>query len=144
MSKAAFIDHELSSLRKELGVLSLVVSKRNLAPIDDIEVRGAALSLASLYNGMERVLKQILSDRNVTIGESPNWHADLLQRSSALGAITDKTAKDLKGFLSFRHFVRHAYSFEIDPKAIDTIIDAAPELVERFVAEIEVFFSRQE
>ncbi len=144
MSKAFLIDHELNSLRKELGVLSLVVSKRDRAPLDDIEVRGAALSLASLYNGMERVLKQILSDRNVTLGESPNWHAELLQKSSALGAITGKTAKDLKGFLSFRHFVRHAYSFEIDPKAIDAILDAAPELVKRFVTEVEVFVSGQE
>jgi hypothetical protein len=143
VSKASLIDHELSSLRKELGVLSLVVSKRDRVPLDDIEVRGAALSLASLYNGMERVLKQILSDRNVILGESPNWHAELLQQSSALGAITGNTAKDLKGFLSFRHFVRHAYSFEIDPKAIDVILDAAPELVKRFVAEVKVFVSRQ-
>ena len=42
------------------------------------------------------------------------------------GSITTKTAEDLKGFLSFRHFVRHAYSFEIAPKAIDVILDAAP------------------
>ena len=144
MSKAALIEHELNSLRKELGVLSIVVSKRDRAPLDDIEVRGAALSLASLYNGMERLLKQILSGRNLTLGESPNWHAELLQRSSALGAITAKTATDLKGFLSFRHFVRHAYSFEIDPKAIDAILDAAPELVKRFVAEVQVFVSRRE
>jgi hypothetical protein len=36
---------------------------------------------------------------------------------------------DLKGFLSFRYFVRHAYSFEIDPKVIDAILDAAPDVL---------------
>jgi len=142
VGKASLIDHELRSLQKELGVLSLVISKRRQVPLDDIEVRGAALSLASLYNGMERVLRQVLSDRDRHQGEGPNWHAELLQQSIALGSITDKTGQDLKGFLSFRHFVRHAYSFEIDPKAIDVILDAAPELVKRFIAEIEAFASR--
>jgi uncharacterized protein YutE (UPF0331/DUF86 family) len=136
------IDHELRSLRKELGVLSLVISKRKQVPLDEIEVRGAALSLASLYNGMERILKQILSDHDRRLGEGPNWHAELLQQSIGLGSITIKTAEDLKGFLSFRHFVRHAYSFEIDPKAIDVILDAAPELVNRFLSEIEAFVGR--
>ena len=119
MSKASLIEHELRSLQKELEVLSLVISKRSQVPLDEIEVRGAALSLASLYNGMEKVLTQILSDRSETLGESPNWHAELLQRSHSLGVVTAKTVQDLKGFLSFRHFVRHAYSFEIDTKAID-------------------------
>jgi len=143
VSKASLIEHELRSLQKELDVLSLVISKRSQVPLDEIEVRGAALSLASLYNGMERVLKQILSDRNETIGESPNWHAELLAKSNTLGVITAKTAQDLKGFLSFRHFVRHAYSFEIDPRAIDAILDAAPDVVRRFMAEVQVFVGNQ-
>ncbi len=143
MSKASLIEHELRSLQKELDVLSLVISKRSQVPLDEIEVRGAALSLASLYNGMEKVLKQVLSDRNETVGESPNWHAELLTKSSTLGVITAKTLQDLKGFLSFRHFVRHAYSFEIDPKAIDVILDAAPDVARHFMTEIRAFVDHQ-
>ena len=143
MSKASLIEHELRSLQKELNVLSLVISKRRQVPLDEIEVRGAALSLASLYNGMEKVLTQILSDRDETLGESPNWHAELLQRSHALEVVTAKTVQDLKGFLSFRHFVRHAYSFEIDPKAIDAILDAAPDVVRRFITEVRAFLSNE-
>jgi uncharacterized protein YutE (UPF0331/DUF86 family) len=139
VSKASLIEHELRSLQKELDVLSLVISKGRQVPLDEIEVRGAALSLASLYNGMEKVLTQILSDRNETLGESPNWHAELLQRSHTLGVVTAKTVQDLKGFLSFRHFVRHAYSFEIDPQAIDAILDAAPDVVKRFITEVRAF-----
>lgn len=124
-------------------MLSLVISKRRQVPLDEIEVRGAALSLASLYNGMEKVLTQILSDRNKTLGESPNWHAELLTKSNALGVITARTGQDLKGFLSFRHFVRHAYSFEIDPKAIDAILNIAPDVVKRFMTEVQVFLRQQ-
>ncbi len=143
MSKTSPVEQELRNLRKELGVLSLVIAKRSKAPLDDIEVRGAALSLASLYNGMERVLKQILSDRNQVLTEASNWHAEVLRKSTAVGVVTDKTAQDLKGLLSFRHFVRHAYSFEIDPKAINAVLDAASELVNRFVTEIEAFLGHQ-
>jgi len=139
MSKEPLIEQELKNLQKELGVLSLVIAKRDRAPLDDIEVRGAALSLASLYNGIERILKQILSHSKEAFGKSANWHAELLQKSNALGAISDRTLQDLKGFLGFRHFVRHAYSFEIDPKAIDAILKAAPELVKHFIQEVEVF-----
>lgn len=45
--------------------------------------------------------------------------------------------QEMKGFLGFRHFVRHAYSFEIDRKAIDAILDTAPALIDRFIGEIE-------
>ena len=85
VSKAALIGHELSSLRKELGVLSLVVSKRDRAPLDDIEIRGAALSLASLYNGMERVLKQYLLDRNLTLGKAPIGTPNCFRGRAPLG-----------------------------------------------------------
>ena len=137
MSKASFIEHELRSLQKELDILSIVISKRNRAPLDEIETRGAALSLASLYNGMEKVLTQILFDRGQALAESPNWHSELLLKSQELGVLTADTVQELKGFLSFRHFVRHAYSFEIEPKAINAILDAAPDLVRRFVKEVK-------
>ena len=136
MDTVSLIERELQNLEKELQILSLVTTKQRHLPLDDIEVRGAALSLASLYNGMERILKQIVLYRGESLSDSPNWHNALLQKSIALHLISQSTMEEMQGFLSFRHFVRHAYSFEIDPKAIDTILDAAPGLVQRFMAEI--------
>jgi hypothetical protein len=137
MAGTSLIGTELQSLQNELGILSLIIAKRNQTPLDEIEIRGAALSLAALYNGMERILKQILIDRNEAVTESPNWHSVLLQKSRTLQIIGESTLQDMKGFMSFRHFVRHAYSYEINPEAINAILDAAPELVERFTKEIK-------
>ena len=142
MSVSSLVKQELQNLRKELSVLSLVISQKDKASLDDIEVRGAALSLGSLYNGMERVLKQLLLDRNTSISDSPNWHSALLQKSAELRIISQETMDEMKGFLGFRHFVRHAYSFEINPKAIGAILDLAPELVQRFITEVEAFGAR--
>lgn len=105
MGITSLIERELQSLQKELQVLSQVAAKRRLAALDEIEVRGAALSLASLYNGIERILKHILIDRGESLSDSPNWHNSLLEKSTTLRLISENTAKDMKGFLSFRHFV---------------------------------------
>lgn len=137
MDTSSLIKRELQSLEKELQVLSQVIAKRRQLPLDEIEIRGAALSLASLYNGMEQILKQIVLQRGESLSDTPNWHNALLQKSATLHLISEDTIREMKGFLSFRHFVRHAYSFEINPNAINAILDAAPGLVEQFIAEIQ-------
>ncbi len=85
---------------------------------------------------MEKILIHILSERGETIKDSPAWHAMLLQKTKAHEILSEATLKNLKGFLSFRHFFRHAYSFEIDPKTIESVLEAAPELVKQFIEEI--------
>lgn len=63
------------------------------------------------------------------------WHAKLLRRASSLGIISGETEKELKGYRGFRHFVRHAYTFEIDAKTIDAILDKVSELARAFIEE---------
>jgi len=125
------------SLRKELEVLEQILLKRERGALNAIEIRGAALSLASLYNGMESILKRILTLRGDPVTDHANWHSAILRRASELGIVSETTSADMRAFLGFRHFVRHAYSFEIDPAAIDAVLDRAPELVRRFIAEVE-------
>jgi uncharacterized protein YutE (UPF0331/DUF86 family) len=137
LSKTSLVEHELQGLQKELKVLELVALRRRSGALDEIEVRGAALSLAALYSGMEKVLTHVLSDRGRSPSAGGNWHAELLSSSVELGVISPKTGEELKRFLGFRHFVRHAYSFEIDPQAIDSVLEAAPSLALRFISEIQ-------
>lgn len=44
---------------------------------------------------------------------------------------------EYKGYLGFRHFVRHAYTFEIDSKTIEAILDKVAELARVFIEEIK-------
>ncbi|MCK5199040.1 MAG: hypothetical protein KAR21_11850 [Spirochaetales bacterium] len=44
-------------------------------------------------------------------------------------------------YLGFRHFIRHAYSFEINPKTIEAILDKVSELVEAFLKEVRISIS---
>jgi uncharacterized protein YutE (UPF0331/DUF86 family) len=138
MDKAERLRAEYRSVEKELKVLSMINAKRAQRQLDEIEIRGAALSLASLYNGLERILVTILTIRNEEIPRDEMWHAKLLAKASSLGIISGETEKELKGYLGFRHFVRHAYTFEIDTKTIEAILDKVSELARVFIAETRV------
>ena len=76
-------------------------------------------------------------------GEFENIHrelrlVELLLYKSEQNPLDDiEIRSELLGFLAFRHFVRHAYSFEIDPVAIVEILRKCPELVRSFRRKIE-------
>ena len=57
--------------------------------------------------------------------DGPNWHTKLLDLAVQKFLLSTALRQDLKGFLAFRHFVRHAYSFELDPVMIDQILSQA-------------------
>lgn len=135
MDKAERLRSEFKNVQKEIEILAMINAKRAQKQLDEIEMRGAALSLSSLYNGMERILVTILTNRKVEIPRDQMWHAKLLRKASSLGIISEETEKELKGYLGFRHFVRHAYTFEIDTKTIEAILDKVSELARAFIEE---------
>ena len=51
--------------------------------------------------------------------------------------ITEATQKELVGFLSFRHFIRHAYSFEISPSTVEPFLNKVQAITDIFQKEIE-------
>jgi uncharacterized protein YutE (UPF0331/DUF86 family) len=135
MNKPHSIKPELDNIEAELVVTNLILTRKRQKPLDEIEIRAAALSLAAMYNGIEKVLCHILANLGEQIAQGPSWHTELIQRCRLLEIISAETTAELKGFLSFRHFVRHAYSFEIDPTTIEAVLEKAPELVQRFIEE---------
>ena len=84
MDESERLRAEYRSVEKELEILSIINAKRVQTELDEIEMRGAALSLASLYNGMERVLVTILTNRKEEIPKDEKWHAELLTKASSL------------------------------------------------------------
>lgn len=132
----SLIEQEIKNIQTELEVISQILQKKKQRPLDAIEVRGAALSLSALYNGMEKILLHILTNKGESIRESGAWHTTLLQKTQSHEIISEITVKKLKGFLSFRHFIRHAYSFEINPKTIEAVLESAPGLVKQFIKEV--------
>ncbi len=127
---------EFENFETELDFITTLQKKQRTIELDDVEIRAAAFSLSAIYNGIEKVLVYILRNRDNEKSDGPNWHAALLKRSSEANLISEETENELKGFMAFRHFVRHAYSFEIDANAIQSIIERCSTLVMRLKQEV--------
>ena len=69
---------ELSQIRKELAVVLRLIGKtRRLGP-DQIQVRAAASSLQSIYNGIERMLQSVMKDKGIVPPQGEASHSALL------------------------------------------------------------------
>jgi uncharacterized protein YutE (UPF0331/DUF86 family) len=130
------VRNEIQNVLHELDFVKTLVAKHADTALDDVEIRAAALSLSTIYSGIEKTMLHVLRDRHGLRPEGPNWHTELLDLAGQKSLLSDDVRNELKSFLAFRHFVRHAYSFELDPAMIGRILDRAPDVVERFANEI--------
>ena len=86
-------------------------------------------------------------DRSLPTGEG--WHRALLRRMTAEvpnvrpAVLRRKTAEALEPYLGFRHFFRHAYTFEIEWEKLRPLMDRVEEVFEVFRRDIEDFFAEQ-
>lgn len=105
--------------------------------------------LHSFYNGVENVLKRLAQemDGGVPVGEG--WHRALLRRmetpvEGVRPAVLDpNTVERLEPYLGFRHFFRHAYTFEIDWDKLRPLITDIEETLTSFHRDIDRFFDEQ-
>jgi len=69
---------EIENIRKELKVVQLLNRKIIINnDLDEIEIRAAALSLISIYGGIEKVLSLKLGNKLQKSGLQ-SWHKELL------------------------------------------------------------------
>lgn len=84
------------------------------------------------------------------IAEGSRWHRELLLRMPVPIAgvrpalISRETLLLLDSLRSFRHFFRHAYTYELDPRKVRVVLEDALALRPRFQADLERFFRELE
>lgn len=139
MKLKTLIDSEFQNINKEVAFISRIINGNENKLMDDISIRAAALSITTIYNGIEKILVQILVSKGIKIKESLSWHTEVLKISKSEKIITENIQKELAGFLSFRHFIRHAYSFEINPNTIQSLLIKVAVITETFFKEIDVY-----
>ena len=64
--------------------------------------------------------------------EHVNRELDFVKMLRVRMIISKETRPDFERFMAFRHFIRHAYSYEINPAMIKKILNTCPTLVESF------------
>lgn len=101
-----------------------------------VELAAIATFIHNCYNGIENILKRILSFKQVEIKDSPTWHKDLLKTASDKGIVTNELYDILSNYLSFRHFFVHAYSFSLRWEEIKPLVDDFEDTLKKFKSEV--------
>ncbi|MDI6783927.1 MAG: hypothetical protein QME64_07515 [bacterium] len=130
---------ELENISKVLVELEKVKDRPNK---DTVVLVGLGGFLQNIYTGIENILKQLLSDKNIQIPETSTWHKDLLNLSVESNILTKQTADKLGQYLYFRHFFTHTYSFLIDESKLMPLIDNIPFVYSAFKREIDSFLEK--
>ncbi len=106
-----------------------------------VELAGMGTFLHNIYTGIESILKQVISDRGISIPTSDSWHSDLLILATDKGIITEITKNRLAKYLAFRHFFIHAYGFLLDEEELKLLVDDVFDVYSSFKTEIAVFLA---
>ena len=130
------IAFEISQINKELGVIDRLIAMRKKSDLDEIQVRAAASSLHSIYNGIEKVILLVLNERDIPTAKGEAWHSETLDAARQNGIISDALEADLRNFMGSRHFYRHAYGFMIDTELLNPLLEAARGVVNRLREEL--------
>ena len=80
---------------------------------DFVERCGIALILQSFYNGIENIMLMIYKNRKDSLLTGTKWHKDLLINIFEIKVFRDELKILLEDYMQFRHFIRHAYGFQL-------------------------------
>jgi len=121
------INHEISRIDKSLGDVRPLLDLCKIKEPDIIEMTAAAQVLHSFYNGVESIIVLFFKYMNEKLPNDLSWHKTLLEmafgtNSQNIKIFNDEIKKKLEKYLLFRHFIRHAYSSELDWNVMEPLV----------------------
>jgi hypothetical protein len=136
---------ELHNLERLLAELQEITPAQTSSK--RLVLRATASLLADFYNGVERTIKIILSELDDGLPRGENWHRQLLVNAKiATGMrppiISERMFNKLVPFLGFRHVVRNAYGFELDPERVNQLTIQLSDVFADFQKEIIAFLEK--
>ena len=123
----AKIVFEVSQIDKLIGDSKPLLDVCRVKTPDFIEMSAAAMILHSFYNGIENILVLIFKRYDGQLPTGNKWHIELLEKAF----VSDEHRKQifpnelqqlLEAYLKFRHFVRHAYGFQLEWERMEDLI----------------------
>jgi len=111
-----------------------------------IEVESLAYQLHNLYCAYEDLRRIVADHFENRIAEGGRRHRELLLRMSVdipgvrPALVSRETLILLDSLRAFRHFFRHAYTYELDPRKVRVVLEDALALRPKFQADLERFF----
>ena len=138
------IEHEISRINGLFTNGKPLLDLCRIKEPDFIEASAAGSFLQSFYNGLESIILLVFKGIEENIPNDFQWHKKLFEKafeSTEKRPILFKNEyKDqLAGYLSFRHFFRHSYGFEIDWQRLKPLMNGVEKLWKVLEKDINCF-----
>ena len=138
------VQTELDQLHQQFEVYDELLSKAGQGQPNPVELSALAAFLHSFYNGVENIFKRIAIeiDNSRPVGEF--WHQRLLsmvteKTPDRMPVISAALAFRLKEYLQFRHFFRHAYTFQLDWERMKSLVQGSGQTLRLLEEELAIF-----
>lgn len=142
--RLALLQAEISG---QLGLIDEIYARIEERQKSDSPYRAEALAyqLHNLYCALEDLFQIVARAFENEIVDRAHYHSELLKRMTLRiegvrpALLSEDTARLLDSLPSFRHFIRHAYVYEIDPRRVALVLEDALALRQRYHDEIQAF-----
>jgi len=140
------IEHEISRIDKAIASVKPLLDLCKIKEPDIIEITAAAQVLHSFYNGVESVIILFFKYINEKLPNDLKWHKTLFEmsfgsNSKNIRIINNDIKNELEKYLLFRHFIRHAYSSELDWNEMGPLIKEIEKIWKIIKSDFEEFIN---
>ena len=138
------IENEIAQINKLFDTGKPLLALCKLKEPDFVEVSAAALLLQSFYNGIECIILLIFKGLEEKIPNDVHWHKKLLEKSfedneKRSSIFRNENREQLTEYLTFRHFIRHSYGYQIKWQRLKPLINDIEEFWKTIEDDIKNF-----
>ncbi len=139
---------ERQQLHRLLETYHPLLEKCAANPPDYIELSSLAAMLHSFYNGIENIFKRVALELDGGPPSGEFWHRELLDSMKVPGksrppVISEELLESLDDYLQFRHFFRHAYTFDLRWDRMKTLVLGCEETLGLVEGELDRFLEAE-
>lgn len=141
------IRFEIQQIDKLFDIYGTLLTSCGHKEPDLVEITAMASVLHSFYNGLEKLFEIIAKriDDRPFLGEQ--WHKNLLSEMATPTprrnpVISEGLKEKLVGYLGFRHFFRHSYSFFLEWEELNRLVIPLDEVWNEVKMEVESFLKK--
>ncbi len=151
MDEGAFsvLDAELRARCRDIDRIANRIEERRRTFDQGVatEVDSMGYQLHNLYGAFEQLFEEVARFFENRIDEA-RYHSDLIRRMQLEirgirpALLSEATALDLDELRRFRHFFRHAYATELDPRRVAELVAKVSGIRRSFGLDFERFLTR--
>jgi hypothetical protein len=124
--------HEIQQIDQLLESFQPLLDVTRVREPDLVELSALATVLHSFYGGIENIFTMIGKHLDDQMPIGTKWHKNLLAQmskptDSRNAIVSDYQHNVLIGYLSFRHFFRNSYTYQLDWDQLHSLVEGISE-----------------